>query len=95
VVLEPRKADVSVRMVGSKTTNESGMAIVQIEYPQSVAGWDRYKLTVSASGVSGTEGSASFSAWLDLLASELNDTDTSLPFQDSPYGDSPSCTNPN
>ncbi len=85
-MLEPRKADVSVRMVGAATTDEAGMAILQLEYPQDVAGWDYFKLTVTASGVSGTEGSTSFQGWLPVLAGEVSDVDSSPPFQFSPYG---------
>lgn len=85
-ILEPRKADISIRMVGSRTTDEAGMAILQLEYPQSVASWDFFNITVSASGVSGTEGSASFSGWLPVPADEVTDTDSSPPFQFSPYG---------
>lgn len=93
--LEPRKADVSVRMVNSATTNESGMAVLQIEYPQNVASWDYVTITVSASGVSGTEGSATYSSWLWFLADDANDTAKTPAFVNSPYGRVASCANPN
>jgi hypothetical protein len=91
--LEPRKADVSIRMVDSTTTDASGLAILQIEYPQNVGSWDFVTITVSASGVSGTEGSASYSTWLPVLADHVNDTDSSPAFQLSPYGFG-ACTDP-
>lgn len=91
-VLEPRKADVSIRMVGSNKTNDSGLAVLQIEYPQNVASWDRYKITVSASGVSGTEGSATYTDILPVPADDVNDTDSTPPFAVSPYGVNGSCT---
>ena len=40
------------------------MAIVQIEYPQNVATWVEVKILVSATGVSGTEGRAT---WTEIL----------------------------
>ena len=55
--LEPRKSDVAITMVGGNRTNASGIAILQIEYPKNVATWVDFLITVSASGISGTEGS--------------------------------------
>lgn len=95
VSIEPRKADVSVRMVGSVTTDASGIAVLQIEYPENVASWDFFKLTVSASGVSGTEGSASMSGWLPVPADVISDTDATPAFVVSPYGTGLVCTDPN
>lgn len=92
-VLEPRKADVSVRMVNGSQTDAGGMAILQIEYPKNVASWDVYKLTVSATGVTGTEGVASFTDLLSVPASAVNSTTSSPAFQTSPYGTG-SCTDP-
>jgi hypothetical protein len=91
-VLEPRKADVSVRMVGSNTTDSSGMAILQIEYPKNVASWVRFQVTITASGVSGTEGRASFAAGLPVPADAVSDSGTSPAFVVSPYGTTASCT---
>lgn len=93
--LEPRKADVSIRMVNGNTTDQSGMAVLQIEYPQNVAGWDYATITVSASGVSGTEGSAVYSSWLWVLADHANDTSSTPAFRDSPYGFASVCSDPN
>jgi len=57
--LDPRKSDVLISVVGSNRTNSSGIVVLQIEYPKSVATWVDYKILVTASGVSGTEGRAS------------------------------------
>ena len=62
--IEPRKSDVAVSIVGTGKTDDSGMAIVQIEYPQNIATWARVKILVSATGVSGTEGRAT---WTEVL----------------------------
>lgn len=92
--LEPRKADASIRMVGSNTTDASGIAVLQVEYPKNVASWDFYRITVSASGVSGTEGSASYSGILPVPADAVNDTETTPAFVTSPYGTASDCTDP-
>ncbi len=50
--LDPRKSDVSVKLVGSSTTTDAnGIAVLQLEYPQNVASWVKYKITVTAAGV--------------------------------------------
>ncbi|MFC6219657.1 beta strand repeat-containing protein [Pelomonas aquatica] len=49
--LDPRKSDVSVTLVGSTTTDANGVAVLQLEYPQNVASWVKYKITVTAAGV--------------------------------------------
>lgn len=84
--LDPRKADVTVSVVGSDTTDSSGIVVLKIEYPQNVAGWLKYNLVVSASGVAGTEGRANFQGVLPVLASAVNDVKTDPPFRVSPYG---------
>jgi hypothetical protein len=93
-VLEPRKADVSIRMVDSNLTDSSGLAILQIEYLKNVASWVHFMITVTASGISGTEGRATFAGWLDVPAAAIGDTDSSPAFEMSPYGDVGSCTDP-
>ena len=94
-VLEPRKADVSVRLVNGAKTDSSGLAVLQIEYPKNVASWVTYKLSVSATGISGTEGVASFAGLLAVPANAVNSLTSSPAFQSSPYGEAASCTNPN
>ncbi|MGM9483684.1 hypothetical protein ACS5PN_20975 [Roseateles sp. NT4] len=49
--LDPRKSDVAIALTGSTKTNANGVAILQLEYPQSLASWVRYKITVTAAGV--------------------------------------------
>lgn len=86
VALEPRKADVSVSFEGSSRTNSSGQVVLRLTYPQNVASWVDYNLVVSAAGVAGSEGKANFLGTLPVLASEVNDTETDVPFRLSPYG---------
>jgi len=83
--LEPRKSDVAVTIVGTGKTDDSGTATVQIEYPQNVATWARVKILVSATGVSGTEGRATWTEILPAPAAAF--TSPSFPaFGNSPYG---------
>jgi hypothetical protein len=86
VALEPRKADVSVSFEGSSRTNSSGQVVVRLTYPQNVASWVDYNLVVSAAGVAGSEGKANFQGTLPVLAAEVNDVESDVPFEESPYG---------
>ncbi len=99
--LEPRKSDVAVSLVGGSKTKDDGTAIVQIEYPQNVASWVKVKILVSATGVSGTEGRATWTEVLPVPASALA-AQTTPPFIRSPYGTNTDtaggadpCANPN
>ena len=92
--LDPRKSDVAISMVGSATTGADGTAILQIEYPQNVASWDTFEIDVSASGVTGTEGRATWRGILGVDAAALSAT-TPPSFVLSPYGVATSCSNPN
>lgn len=83
--LDPRKSDVAITVVGSNRTNESGVVIVQIEYPKNVATWVDYKILVAASGIAGSEGRATFSGQLTAAVTEFSGT-ASPSFQFSPYG---------
>lgn len=58
--IDPRKADIAIKMVGSSKTDANGLAIVQIEYGRNLATWVDFIITVTASGVSGTEARARF-----------------------------------
>lgn len=49
--LDPRKSDVAVALSGSTRTDANGVAILQLEYPQNVASWVKFKITVTAAGV--------------------------------------------
>ena len=92
--LEPRKADVVVSVVNG-TTDADGIAVVKLEYLQAVGSWVNMTLKVTATGVSGTEGTDAKTAWLWVPADEINDTSNSPPFQRSPYGTATACSNKN
>jgi hypothetical protein len=68
--------------------------VVRITYPRNVAGWLKYKILVSAGGISGTEGRAT---WLDVLGIPLADINAEgePAFATSPYGMLAGCQNPN
>lgn len=84
--LDPRKADVNISVVGSSTTDVNGQVILKITYPQSVGSWDTFKIQVAASGVAGTEGRATYSGVLPVLAADVNNKDVEPAFRLSPYG---------
>jgi hypothetical protein len=83
--LDPRKSDVAISFVGASKTGANGTAIVQIEYPRNVATWIDFKILISASGVSGTEGRTNWFGTLPALAADFT-ADTAPPFVVSPYG---------
>lgn len=83
--LDPRKADVVVAVEGSSRTDASGRVILRITYPRNVGSWVRYRLTVAANGVSGTEGRASFGDTLIVPISAVKDEAVPA-FVLSPYG---------
>lgn len=108
--LEPRKADVAISFEGSSLTNSAGQVVLRLTYPQNLASWVDFNLIVSASGVGGSEGKANVADRLPALAAQVNDINSSPPFQYSPYGTETSpvlytenpdgangmlCTNPN
>lgn len=83
--LDPRKSDVAVSVVGSSLTDSSGKATIQIEYPKNVGSWLTYRILISATGVAGTEGRAS---WTDILLVPISDVQAegAPAFVRSPYG---------
>ena len=83
--LDPRKSDVAVSFSGSSVTGSNGTAVIQIEYPKNVATWIDYKILIAASGVSGTEGRASWSGRLPADAGSFTAT-VAPAFVVSPYG---------
>ena len=108
--LDPRKADVTITVEGSTTTDSNGVVVLKIEYPQNVASWVRFNILVSASGVAGTEGRANYEGVLPVLAAAVTNINAEPAFRLSPYGQlgSPTylrrnaegnigwlCTNPN
>ena len=83
--LEPRKSDVAISLIGGAKTKDDGTAIVQIEYPQNVASWLKVNILVSATGISGTEGRATWTELLPVPTSALS-AESAPPFVVSPYG---------
>lgn len=90
--IDPRKSDVAIKMIGSPRTDASGLALLQIEYGQNLASWVDFIVTVTASGVSGTESRARYSGLLygtgnlPYPASAVTDETVPPPFVVSPYG---------
>lgn len=90
--IDPRKADVAIKMVGSSKTDANGLAIVQIEYGRSLGTWVDFVITVTASGVSGTEARARYVGNLYGLGNlpvpgaAVNDENVFPAFGISPYG---------
>jgi len=93
--LWPRKPDVIVSLLQSKT-GADGTAELQITYAKDHGTWVDALITVSASGVGGTEGRASYLvAPVPVDAASLNNKQIAPAYVVSPYGVSSSCTNPN
>lgn len=84
--LEPRKADVAISFEGASRTDAGGKVVLRIEYAQDLGSWVDFNILVSASGVSGTEGRASYSGTLPVPGEALKDKDTPPAFVVSPYG---------
>lgn len=90
--IDPRKADVAIKMVGSSRTDANGLAIVQIEYGRSLGTWVDFVVTVTASGVAGTEARARFVGNLYGLGNlpvpgdAVSDENVFPAFGISPYG---------
>jgi hypothetical protein len=99
--LDARKSDVAIKMVGSAKTDANGLAIVQIEYGKSLATWVDFVITVTASGISGTEARARFIGTrygignLPYLASDAATEAVAPAWRVSPYGKASVCTDPN
>lgn len=93
--LEPGKSDVTVVLLHTKTRAD-GTAELQLQYPKNFGSWVDAKITVSASGIVGTEGRASqLVAPVPVAAADLQDAAVSPPFVVSPYGVEVGCANPN
>lgn len=99
--LDVRKSDVAIKMVGSSKTDANGLAIVQIEYGKDLGTWVDYVITVTASGISGTEARARYMGqyWgngnLPVPGDAVSDQNKSPAFIISPYGTATVCTSPN
>ncbi len=83
--LEPRKSDVAISIVGNGKTDDNGAAKVVVEYPQNVGSWLRVKILIAATGVSGTEGRAT---WTEILPVPIDAISAAAApaFIVSPYG---------
>ncbi|HEY4958838.1 MAG TPA: Ig-like domain-containing protein [Caldimonas sp.] len=93
--LWPRKPDVIVSLLQSKT-GADGTAVLQVTYAKDHGSWVDALITVSASGVSGTEGRASYLlAPVPVDAASLTNLTIAPAYVNSPYGTSASCLNPN
>lgn len=93
--LWPRKPDVIVSLLQSKT-GADGTAVLQIQYAKDHGSWVDALITVSASGVAGTEGRASYLvAPVSVDAASIANAAASPAYQVSPYGVSTSCSSPN
>jgi hypothetical protein len=93
--LDPGKSDVSVSLLQAKTRAD-GTAELQLQYAKSFATWVDAKITVAASGVSGTEGRATYLvAPVSADAASIKNKDVSPAYVVSPYGVATSCADPN
>lgn len=80
-VLTPRKADILISYVGSRTTGTNGRATIQIEYPQNVATWLEYAVKVTTS-VAGSEGTVE----RRFVTGFIEGDETNGSFLTAPYG---------
>jgi hypothetical protein len=93
--LDPGKSDVSVSLLQTKTRVD-GTAELQILYAKSFGSWVDVKITVAASGVSGTEGRAVYVVSpIPVDAASIKNKDVPPAYQLSPYGQVADCTNAN
>jgi hypothetical protein len=82
--LTPRKSDVALSFVGGVTkTDASGLALMQLSYPQNLATWLRVKIKVTA-GVAGSEGEATYTYVLRAAEEDASNGAFKIP----PYGSS-------
>lgn len=93
--LEPRKADVSVNLLSNKTDSK-GSVVLEVTYPQDRGSWVDALITVTASGISGTEGRATYNlSPIPVDAASLRNRDVPPAYVVSPYGTAAVCTSPN
>jgi hypothetical protein len=86
---------VVVSLLQSKTRAD-GTAVLQIRYARDHGSWVDALITVSASGVAGSEGRASYLvAPVPVDAASITNIAASPAFQISPYGVGAVCTDPN
>jgi len=93
--LWPRKPDVIISLLQSKT-RANGTVELQIEYAKDHGTWVDAFITVSASGVSGSEGRATYlMAPVPIDAASKSKIDSDPAYRFSPYGKGASCLSPN
>jgi hypothetical protein len=93
--LDPGKADVSISLLQTKTRAD-GTAELQLQYAKSFATWVDAKITVAASGVSGTEGrETTVVAPIPADAASIKNKDVAPAYIVSPYGRATSCADAN
>lgn len=88
--LEPRKADIVLSYGESNKTGANGRTVIQVEYPQNVATWLRYKVKVTTN-VAGSEGTVIGS----FMTAFIEGDEKNGSFLVSHYGTNPSCSSPN
>jgi hypothetical protein len=91
--LDPAKSDVAISINGSSRTDSSGKVVVRIEYAKNLGSWLEYKILVSAAGVAGTEGRATWTDVLGVLADDVK-KEAEPAFSVSRYGKLADCANP-
>ena len=93
--LWPRKPDVIISLLQSKT-RANGTVELQIEYAKDHGSWVDAFITVSASGVSGSEGRATYlMAPVPIDSASKSKIDSDPAYRFSPYGKGASCLSPN
>lgn len=92
--LEPRKADVSVSLLSTRTDSK-GSVVLEVTYPQDHGSWVDAIITVTASGIAGTEGRATYNLFpVPVDAASVRNTNSPPAFVVSPYGRANVCTDP-
>jgi hypothetical protein len=92
--LDPGKSDVTVRLLQTKTRAD-GTAELEVQYAKSFGTWVDVKITVAASGISGTEGRATWlMAPVPVNAESILNTNLPPAYVRSPYGVVASCFDP-
>lgn len=88
--LDPAKSDVAISIPGSSRTDAAGKVTLRIEYAKNLGSWIEYKILVSAGGVGGTEGRAT---WTDVLGVPSADVkaEATPAFATSRYGTQAGC----
>jgi len=91
--IEPVKADATLSFLSSDKTDAKGKMLLELQYPKSVGSWIDFLITVSATGVSGTEGTGTNAGTLPVAATAITTITSDPAFKFSPYGTG-ACTDP-